>query len=152
MIAVARWLTISDEPLKQLPLLQRLSLDAASIHSGKCFANAVFKPIRNSRKTRAWLWTVDVVKQECCDCCCQLAYHFRRAIETAFLDNSPLQFWPCKRQANVLQTLFSNLFVTAGKPGLGFGLSVLAGVANITLDYVFTAPAIMSSVKSSFAS
>ena len=41
-----------------LPLLQRLSLDAASIHSGKCFANAVFKPIRNSRKTRAWLWPI----------------------------------------------------------------------------------------------
>lgn len=39
--------------------------------------------------------------------------------------------------ANVLQTLFSNLFVTAGKPGLGFGLSVLAGVANIIFDYVF---------------
>ena len=39
--------------------------------------------------------------------------------------------------ANILQTLFSNLFVTAGKPGLGFGLSVLAGVANIILDYVF---------------
>ncbi len=39
--------------------------------------------------------------------------------------------------ANVLQTLFSNLFVTAGKPGLGFWLSVLAGVANIILDYVF---------------
>ena len=30
--------------------------------------------------------------------------------------------------ANVLQTLFSNLFVTAGKPGLGFGLSFLAAV------------------------
>ena len=41
--------------------------------------------------------------------------------------------------ANVLQTLFSNLFVTAGKPGLGFGLSVLAGIANIVLDYIFTA-------------
>lgn len=39
--------------------------------------------------------------------------------------------------ANVLQTLFSNLFVTAGKPGLGFGVSVLAGVANIIFDYVF---------------
>jgi len=39
--------------------------------------------------------------------------------------------------ANVLQTLFSNLFVTAGKPGLGFGLSVLAGIANIILDYIF---------------
>ena len=42
--------------------------------------------------------------------------------------------------ANVLQTLFSNLFVTAGKPGLGFGLSVLAGVANIILDYIFIVP------------
>ena len=41
--------------------------------------------------------------------------------------------------ANVLQTLFSNLFATAGKPGLGFGLSVLAGIANIILDYVFIA-------------
>ncbi|MCI8402467.1 MAG: MATE family efflux transporter [Lachnospiraceae bacterium] len=39
--------------------------------------------------------------------------------------------------ANVLQTLFSNLFVTAGKPGLGFGLSILAGISNIILDYVF---------------
>ena len=39
--------------------------------------------------------------------------------------------------ANVLQTLFSNLLVTAGKPGFGLGLSVLAGVANIVLDYIF---------------
>ena len=39
--------------------------------------------------------------------------------------------------ANILQTLFSNLFVTAGKPGLG---SVLAGVANIILDYIFIVP------------
>ena len=42
--------------------------------------------------------------------------------------------------ANILQTLFANLFVTAGKPGLGFGLSVLAGVANIILDYIFIVP------------
>ena len=41
--------------------------------------------------------------------------------------------------ANILQTLFSNLFVTAGKPGLGFGLSVFAGLANIVLDYIFMA-------------
>lgn len=41
--------------------------------------------------------------------------------------------------ANILQVLFSNLFVTAGKPGLGFGLSLLAGIANIVLDYVFIA-------------
>lgn len=42
--------------------------------------------------------------------------------------------------ASILQTLFSNLFVTAGKPGLGFGLSVLAGAANIILDYLFIVP------------
>lgn len=42
--------------------------------------------------------------------------------------------------ANILQTLFSNLFVTAGKPGLGFGLSIAAGVANIILDYIFILP------------
>ena len=42
--------------------------------------------------------------------------------------------------ANILQTLFSNLFVTAGKPGLGFGLSLLAGAANIILDYIFIVP------------
>ncbi len=42
--------------------------------------------------------------------------------------------------ANMLQTLFSNLFVTAGKPELGFGLSILSGAANIVLDYLFIVP------------
>ena len=42
--------------------------------------------------------------------------------------------------ANVIQTVYANLFVTAGKPGMGFGLSVLAGLANILLDYVFIVP------------
>lgn len=42
--------------------------------------------------------------------------------------------------ANLLQTLFSNLFVTAGRPDLGFGLSLLAGGANIILDYIFIVP------------
>ncbi len=42
--------------------------------------------------------------------------------------------------ANVIQTVYANLFVTAGKPGLGFGLSVLAGLANILLDYIFIVP------------
>ncbi len=39
--------------------------------------------------------------------------------------------------ANMMQTVFSNLFVTAGKPGMGFGLSVIAGLTNLILDYVF---------------
>lgn len=42
--------------------------------------------------------------------------------------------------ASILQTLFSNLFVTAGKPGLGLLLSLGAGIANIVLDYVFMVP------------
>ena len=39
--------------------------------------------------------------------------------------------------ANMLQTLFQNLFITAGKPGLGFTVSVAAGLANILFDYLF---------------
>ncbi|MCI8418340.1 MAG: MATE family efflux transporter [Lachnospiraceae bacterium] len=39
--------------------------------------------------------------------------------------------------ANIIQTVFANLFVTAGRPGLGCGLAVIAGLANIVLDYVF---------------
>ncbi len=42
--------------------------------------------------------------------------------------------------ANILQTLFANFLVTAGRPGLGLGLSVLAGVANIVFDYIFLVP------------
>lgn len=38
---------------------------------------------------------------------------------------------------NMMQVLYQNLFVTAGKPGLGLVLSVLAGVANIVFDYIF---------------
>lgn len=37
----------------------------------------------------------------------------------------------------MLQTIFANLFVTAGHPGIGSGLSIGAGVLNIILDYVF---------------
>lgn len=39
--------------------------------------------------------------------------------------------------AAILQVLFQNLFVTAGRPGLGMMLSVGAGVVNILLDAVF---------------
>lgn len=39
--------------------------------------------------------------------------------------------------ANVIQTVFASLFVTAGRPGLGLWLSVLSGLSNIVLDYVF---------------
>ncbi|MDL2254304.1 polysaccharide biosynthesis C-terminal domain-containing protein, partial [Ruminococcaceae bacterium OttesenSCG-928-I18] len=49
-----------------------------------------------------------------------------------------LQLWFLP--ANVLSVLFQNLFVTAGRPGLGLRLSLLAGVLNILLDYLFIVP------------
>ena len=42
--------------------------------------------------------------------------------------------------ANILQVLFQNLIVTAGRPGIGMLLGVGAGAANILLDYVFMVP------------
>ncbi len=42
--------------------------------------------------------------------------------------------------AYVLQLLFQTYFVTAGKPKLGLTLTVLAGVTNAVLDYVFMVP------------
>lgn len=42
--------------------------------------------------------------------------------------------------ANVVQTVFASLFVTAGRPGLGLGLSVLGGLSNILLDYILIVP------------
>lgn len=42
--------------------------------------------------------------------------------------------------ANILQVLFQNLIVTAGRPGIGMVLGVSAGITNILLDYIFMAP------------
>lgn len=39
-----------------------------------------------------------------------------------------------------LQTAFQTLFVTAGRPGLGLGLTVAGGFANIVLDWLFMGP------------
>lgn len=39
-----------------------------------------------------------------------------------------------------LQTAFQTFFVTAGKPTLGLVVTILAGVTNIILDYIFMAP------------
>lgn len=41
--------------------------------------------------------------------------------------------------ASVLQVLFQNLIITAGKPTLGTLMTVLSGVCNIVLDYLFMA-------------
>ncbi len=42
--------------------------------------------------------------------------------------------------ASILQVLFQNLIVTAGRPGIGMVLGVSAGIANIFLDYIFMVP------------
>ncbi len=43
--------------------------------------------------------------------------------------------------ASVLQILFQSFFVTAGRPGLGLGLTVAAGISNAALDYLLIVPA-----------
>ena len=42
--------------------------------------------------------------------------------------------------ASILQVLFQNLIVAAGRPGIGMMLGISAGIANILLDYVFMEP------------
>jgi len=42
--------------------------------------------------------------------------------------------------AGLLQTIFATLFVTAGRPRLGFFLSFLAGAVNILLDWLLMGP------------
>lgn len=39
--------------------------------------------------------------------------------------------------AGVLQLIFQVFFVTAGKPRVGLGLTIAAGLANVVFDYVF---------------
>lgn len=40
----------------------------------------------------------------------------------------------------ILQMLFQNFFVTAGKPTIGLIITIIGGVTNIFLDYVFIVP------------
>lgn len=40
----------------------------------------------------------------------------------------------------ILQALFQSFFVTAGRPGLGLGMTVCSGLTNGVLDYVFIVP------------
>ncbi len=42
--------------------------------------------------------------------------------------------------AMLLQTVFQVLFVTAGKPGLGLGVTVAGGITNMVLDALFMGP------------
>lgn len=50
-----------------------------------------------------------------------------------------------------LQTAFQTFFVTAGKPTLGLIVTLLAGLANLVLDYVFMAPLNMGIAGASIA-
>lgn len=66
-----------------------------------------------------------------------------------FLGASEILFGYCHDYLNIylrfapllmLQLVFSSLFVTAGKPNLGLFFTILAGITNIILDYVFMVP------------
>lgn len=50
-----------------------------------------------------------------------------------------------------LQTAFQTFFVTAGKPTLGLIVTLLAGIVNIVLDYIFMAPLDMGIAGASIA-
>lgn len=68
---------------------------------------------------------------------------------TAFLGTSPVQAPLSITYARIiftfapaffLQTAFQTFFVTAGKPTLGLVVTLMAGLVNIVLDYIFMAP------------
>lgn len=46
----------------------------------------------------------------------------------------------CFAPAALLQLLFESFFVTAGRPGLGLGLTIAAGVTNGVLDFLLMGP------------
>lgn len=54
------------------------------------------------------------------------------------LDYTGILLW--LSPAFFLQTAFLILFVTAGRPGLGLGVTVCGGLVNIVLDYLFMGP------------
>lgn len=63
-----------------------------------------------------------------------------------FMGATPVLFDDCLRYLRTLipfmpvaalQIIFSSFFIAAGKPEIGLGLTVLSGVSNIVLDYVF---------------
>lgn len=41
--------------------------------------------------------------------------------------------------ANILQSQFHSLFVASGRPNIGLAVTILGGLANVVLDYVFVA-------------
>lgn len=65
------------------------------------------------------------------------------------LGTTAAQFEMCKTYISTLfifapffflQTAFQTFFVTSGRPGLGLTVTVLAGLTNMALDYVFIVP------------
>lgn len=65
------------------------------------------------------------------------------------LGTSPAQFALCREYTRILmvfapafflQTAFQVFFVTAGRPGLGLGMTMAGGMDNILLDWLFMGP------------
>ncbi|MBF4692201.1 MATE family efflux transporter [Fusibacter ferrireducens] len=52
--------------------------------------------------------------------------------------------------ACMMQLLFQNLIVTAGKPGFGMTLSIGAGIINLLIDYIFVIPMNMGIAGAAF--
>lgn len=78
----------------------------------------------------------------------------------ALLGASEVQFQDCVEYAQILftftpmfflQTAFQTFLVTAGKPTLGLVVTLLAGVSNILLDYIFMGPFQMGIAGAAFA-
>lgn len=73
-----------------------------------------------------------------------------------FIDNiisvlgaTPQQFPLCRTYASIifsfapcyfLQTAFQTFFVTAGKPVIGLAVTMISGITNVVLDYLFIVP------------
>lgn len=76
------------------------------------------------------------------------------------LGTSRAQYELCKTYTRILvsfapafflQTGFQTLFVTAGHPGLGLAVTVMGGLANMILDYVFVAALRLGVAGAAFA-
>lgn len=53
--------------------------------------------------------------------------------------------------AYILQLLFQTFFVTEGKPGLGLGLTIAAGIVNVIFDYILIVPLDMGIAGAAYA-
>lgn len=52
---------------------------------------------------------------------------------------------------SVLQMVFQNFYITAGRPHLGLAISIIAGLSNAALDYLFMGPLNMGIAGAAYA-